>query len=131
MATREQVEAAAVARLAAFNVSAYTTGQTNGDLTEFVPPEVYAELRVSSTSRGLVKGSATSAVSGWRVEVDVVGRLQVNVNRYLDDCQAAFYGHRFTIGSTTSTPLQEGVIDAAEPTGDKRFSAHGDWTFAL
>lgn len=131
MATREQIEAAVIARLAAFNVTGYTTGTVNSELVPFVPPEAYAEVRASPTARGLAKGSATSGVAGWRVEVDVVGRLQVNVNRSLDDCQSALYGHRFTIGSATSTPLQEGSIDAAAPTGDKRFSAFGDWTFAL
>lgn len=129
MATREQIETAALARLAAGTVAAYTTGQVNAD--GFVLPETYAEVRVSTTQRGLPRGSGTSATAGWRIEVDVVGRLAVNVNRYLDRCQTALYGHRLVVGSSISTPIQEGTIDPAEPTGDERFSAFGDWSLVL
>lgn len=130
MATREQIQTAALARLAAGTVAAYTTEQVNAD--GFVLPETYAEVRISTTQRGLQRsGSGTSGTAGWRIEVDVVGRLAVNVNRYLDRCQTSLYGHRLVVGGEVSTPIQEGTIDPAEPTGDERFSAFGDWTLVL
>ena len=65
------------------------------------------------------------------VEVEIVGRLAVNVNRYLDRCHAAFYGHRLVVGSSLSTPMQEGPSDSPDKTGDDRFTAFSEWTFAL
>lgn len=127
--TRELIEAAAIARLATQSVTAYTTDEVNAEGFEF--PAIYAEVRVSPSSRGNAKGSATSTVGGWNLEVEIVGTLAVNVNRWLDACHAALYGHRFTIGTTASTPLQEGPSDAAEPTGDRRFTAFSGWAFAL
>lgn len=127
MATREQVEAAVIARLS--TVSAYTTDQVNAEGFDF--PDGYAEVRVSPTSRGLAKGSATSPTQGWQVDIEVVGRLAVNVNRVLDTCSSLLYGHRFTIGSDISTPCQEGGFEPAESTGDRRFAGFGSWTFAL
>lgn len=127
--TRELIEAAVITRLATQGVTAYTTDEVNAE--GFAMPDVFAEVRVSPTARGIAKGSATSAVVGWLVEVDITGRLAVNVNRHLDWSQTALYGHRLTIDGTVSTPLQEGAFVPASPTGDKRFAAFGEWTFAL
>ena len=127
--TREQAETAAITRLGLFSVTAYTTDQVSAE--DFAFPDTYAEVRVAPTSRGLPKGSATSLVGGWQLEVEIVGRLAVNVNRYLDRCHAAFYGHRLVVGSSLSTPMQEGPSDSPDKTGDDRFTAFSEWTFAL
>lgn len=127
--TREQVEAAAIARLATQSVTAFTTDEVNAE--GFEMPDTFVEVRASMLGRGIAKGSATSEVAGWLIEVDVTATLAVNANRYLDRCDAAFYGHRFTIGGTVSTPTQQGLAEPASPTGDRRFMALGEWTFAL
>lgn len=111
----------------------YDYGRVPGldDNTGTIPAQ-FALLAVERRFVPASRMSAQTAVSGWRVLVEVVAaNYPANVREGLADVASALNEQRLTIGDQQTTPIQHETSEAIVPDGKGWYSGRTFYTYAL